>query len=108
MRIPLRYRQNQPSFFILLCIVALLLGVNAAIAEMTSGPKLCAARDLEVVVLIEDHGAANDIPAERLSNAALAQLDARAVCFKRGAPEGIALYDDIISSLSSTRVGSTR
>jgi hypothetical protein len=106
MRIPLGYGHNRPTF--LLCIVALLFGVNGVFAEMTPGPKLCAARDLEVVILIEVHGAANDVAAERLAEAFLAQLDARAMCFKGHAPEATALYDNIISSLTSTRVGSRR
>ena len=102
------YPRKQPSPLLLPGIAALLLGMNGAIAEVTPGPTLCAALDLEVVILIEEHGAANDVAAERLAKAVLAQLNARAVCFKGHATEAIALYDEIIGSLGPTRVGSTR
>jgi hypothetical protein len=52
---------GQPNY--LLCLpwaVALLVGVNGGSAEMLPGQKLCAQRDLEVAILIEDHGAANE------------------------------------------------
>jgi hypothetical protein len=107
MQVPFMFRTNQPTFFVLLCVVASFIG-QGAIAEMLPGPKLCAQRDLEVVILIEDHGAANDVAPERLAKAFLAQLDARAACSKSHVPEGIALYDNIISSLGSTQVGSMR
>jgi len=42
-------------------ITVSLLGASGATAQATSGPSLCAARDLQVVILIEDHGTANDV-----------------------------------------------
>ena len=72
---------------------------HGALAQAVTGPRLCAARDVEVVILIEDHGAANDVAPERLYKAGLAQMDARAACSKGRVAEGIALYDEIIGSL---------
>jgi hypothetical protein len=42
-------------------ITVSLLGANGAIAQATSGPSPCNARDVQVVMLIEDHGTANDV-----------------------------------------------
>ena len=74
-------------------------GLHGALAESVTGPRLCAARDVEVIILIEDHGAANDVAPERLYKAGLAQMDARAACSDGRSTEGIALYDEIIRSL---------
>jgi hypothetical protein len=76
-----------------------LFGFYGALAQAVTGPQLCAARDVEVIILIEDHGAANDVAPERLYKAVLAQLDAQAVCSDGRMTEGIALYDEIIRSL---------
>jgi hypothetical protein len=61
---------------------------------------ICVARDVEVIILIEDHGAANDFAPERLAKAGLTQMDARVACSEGHVAEGIALYDEIIHSLS--------
>jgi hypothetical protein len=76
-----------------------LLGASGALAQATSGPSLCPARDVELIILIEDHGTANDIAPERLAKAGLAQMDARHACSEGRVTEGVALYDEIISSL---------
>jgi hypothetical protein len=70
-----------------------------AVAQATPGSPLCAARDLQVVILIEEHGMANDIASERLSKAALAQMDARLACSAGRVEEAVARYDGIIGSL---------
>ena len=80
-------------------ITVSLLGASGATAQATSGPSLCAARDLQVVILIEDHGTANDVAPERLAKALLAQLGAQAACSEGRVTEGIMRYDEIIRSL---------
>jgi hypothetical protein len=86
---------------ILAGIVVWLLGIAGvpAVAQATSGSPLCAARDLQVIILIEEHGVANDIASERLSKAGLAQMDARLACSAGRVEEAVALYDGIIGSL---------
>jgi hypothetical protein len=73
----------------------------SAVAQPTASSRLCAARDLEVVVLIEDHGAANDIASERLAKAFLTQMDARVACSGGRTEEGIALYNNVFRALGS-------
>ena len=84
---------------ILAGITVSLLGVNGALAQTATGPSLCPARDVEVLILIEDHGMANDVAPERLAKAGLTQMEARSACANGRAGEGIALYDEIIRSL---------
>ena len=89
-------------------ITVSLLGASGAIAQTTSGLFLCAARDLQVVILIEDHGTANDVAPERLAKAVLTQLDARAACSEGRVTEGIARYDEIMRSLGAMPSQSAR
>jgi hypothetical protein len=84
---------------ILAGIMLSLFGATGALAQAPSGISLCAARDVEVVILIEDHGDANDVAPERLAKAGLAQMEARAACSQGRVTEGIAIYDDIKRSL---------
>nr|WP_250811109.1 hypothetical protein [Neorhizobium tomejilense] len=56
----------------------------------------CALKDITVITLIEDHGAAADLPADRLHKAALMQLRARSVCSEGRIREAQALYDSIL------------
>jgi hypothetical protein len=90
---------HKKSSGLILAGTTILLAISGAIAQVTSGPSLCPARDVEVVILIEDHGAANDVAPERLAKAGLTQMEARAACSAGRVTEGIALYDDIIRSL---------
>jgi hypothetical protein len=61
--------------------------------------ELCAALDVQVVTLIEDHGYAADIVSERLARAGLDQMQARLACTAGRPEQGIAIYDGIIRSL---------
>ena len=52
---------------VLAAIAVSSLGTTDAPAQDAAGARLCAARDVEVVMLIEDHGEANDIAPEQLA-----------------------------------------
>jgi hypothetical protein len=93
---------------ILAGLTVFLLGINGAVAQAAAGSPGCATRDVEVIILIEDHGAANDVAPERLYKAGLAQMDARIACSKGRVAEAITLYDDIIQSLGPILSRSTR
>jgi hypothetical protein len=94
-------RQGRRALFTVTCGVVFLLGAyaTAGMAQATSGFPLCAARDVEVIVLVENHGAAGDIAPERLATAGLMQMQARLACSAGRVTEAITLYDQIISSL---------
>lgn len=70
-------------------------------AASSSIAPLCAARDLDVITLIEQHGIAEDIAPDRLAKASMAMLAAREVCEAGRTEKAVALYDDIIGSLDS-------
>jgi hypothetical protein len=46
--------------------------------------------------LIEDHGAAEDLPSARLGDAAMTMLRARSVCYEGRVGEALALYESIL------------
>ncbi len=56
----------------------------------------CSQKDIAVITLIEAHGEAGDVPAERLGNATLTMLDARSACSQGRVGEAIALYQSIL------------
>lgn len=56
----------------------------------------CALKEIRVITLIEDHGAAADLPADGLHNAALMQLRARSACYEGRIEEALSLYDSIL------------
>jgi hypothetical protein len=59
----------------------------------------CAARDLQILMLIEDRENSNAVTEEALSDAMLAMLEARIVCHQGRVMDAMALYDGIATSL---------
>jgi hypothetical protein len=84
---------------VLAAIAVSQLGMTDAPAQCTASLRLCASRDIEVVMLIEDHGEANDIAPEQLAKAFLTQMDARVACSDDRMEDGMALYDDVFRAL---------
>jgi hypothetical protein len=56
----------------------------------------CALTETKVITLIEDHGAAEDVPSGRLGDAAMTMLRARSVCYEGRVGEALALYESIL------------
>jgi hypothetical protein len=72
--------------------------VNSAPAgSFTRG---CAARDLQILMLIEERESANSISAEKVSDAIFAMLNARMVCYEGRVVDALALYDGISQSMT--------
>ena len=55
----------------------------------------CSAKDITVLTLIEDHGEAGDVSADRLARAWLTMLDARTACSEGRVSEALALYQSV-------------
>jgi hypothetical protein len=74
----------------------------ATINAMTAGSftRGCAARDLQILMLIEDRESTNAISAETLSDAMLAMLEARIVCHEGRVMDAMVLYDSIAKSIT--------
>jgi hypothetical protein len=60
----------------------------------------CAARDLQVLMLIEERESSNTVPADKLSDAMLSMLEARIVCHEGHVADAIALYDNIAQGIT--------
>jgi hypothetical protein len=80
-----------------LALVASLAMTIGAMAQGQPGQfaRECALKETAVITLIEDHGTAEDLPANRLGDAGLAMLRARMACYEGRVNEALALYESI-------------
>lgn len=69
----------------------------AAKEPASSSMAVCADRDLKVVIWIEQHSQAADVPSNKLVEAAFTMLQARNDCYGGRHSEGIALYDGVLA-----------
>ena len=78
-------------------VLCTLIGSTASAGSFTRG---CAARDMQLLMLIEERESTNAISAQELSDAMLTMLHARLVCHEGRVLDGLALYDDVARNLS--------
>ena len=57
----------------------------------------CALKEIPALTTIEEHGEAQDVPSERLAEAALTMQRARLACREGRVGEALALYDSILA-----------
>ncbi len=83
-----------------IAVAALCLG--AMIDHTTAGSftRGCAARDLQVLMLIEERESTNAVSAERLSDAILTMMNARMMCYDGHEADALTMYDSIVGSLT--------
>ena len=67
---------------------------SAQAAEMPDRAQ-CAARDLKLLTSLNEHGEAQDVPADDLRAAFFALVKARGVCASGRVDEALALYDSV-------------
>ena len=93
-----------------LALVACLAMAIGAVAQGQAGQfaRECALKETMVITLIEDHGAAEDVPADRLGGAALTMLRARSACYEGRVGEALALYESILDSGRVASLGRRR
>jgi hypothetical protein len=60
----------------------------------------CAARDLQILMLIEERENADAVSPEKLSDAMLSMLEARIVCYQGRVMDAMTLYDSITQSIT--------
>jgi hypothetical protein len=72
------------------------------IDSTTAGPftRGCAARDLQILMLIEERENTNAVAVDKLSDAMLAMLEARIVCHEGHVMDAMALYDSIVQGIT--------
>jgi hypothetical protein len=78
-----------------LCLGAMINGTTAG--SFTRG---CAARDLQILMLIEQREEADAISAERLSDALVTMMNARMICYDGHVVDALAVYDSVARSLT--------
>jgi hypothetical protein len=89
--------------FVSLCLCTMIAGTTAG--SFTRG---CAARDLQILMLIEEREDTNAVSVEKLSDAMLAMLEARIVCHEGHVMDAMALYDSIVQSVTPDTLLSAR
>lgn len=82
-----------------LALMAVLATTMSAMAQRQSWVFAyeCSVKDVKVLTLIEEHGIAQDLPADRLAKAGLAMLDARTACYDGRVNDALALYDSVLA-----------
>ena len=81
----------------------LLAGVSTSSAADTTMPLQCAARDAQVLMIIEQQADAQAIPSDQVAAAFVALLDARETCLREGAGAGLARYEAAIPASEMAR-----
>jgi len=68
----------------------------------------CAARDMQILMLIEERENTNAVSAEKLNDAMLSMLEARIVCHEGRVVDAMVLYDSITQSIAPDTLLSAR
>ena len=91
------------------CIIAA-IGVGMMLDGAMAGSftRGCAARDLQILFLIEEQEAAGSVPSERLSDALIEMMHARIVCHEGRVLDALAIYDAVAENLRPIRSGRAR
>jgi hypothetical protein len=79
---------------------ALCLGTAIVATSAGSFTRGCAARDLQVLGLIEERESTDARSAEILSGAMLTILNARMICYEGHVVDALAIYDDVAKNLA--------
>jgi hypothetical protein len=80
------------------------LATSSAVAAEATSMRQCAARDVSLVIAIEDAGEAQAVPAQAVSDAFLTLLKARDLCSAGSVTEALATYDGV--DLTTVRAAS--
>src|SRR5689334_17280852 len=86
-------------------IAAIGLGMMVDGATAGSFTRGCAARDLQILFLIEEQEGAGSVPSERLSDALIEMMHARIVCHEGRVLDALAIYDAVAENLRPIRSG---
>jgi hypothetical protein len=81
------------------------IGVMTHAAAAGSFTRGCAARDLQLLTVIEEQENAGSIPAEKISEVLLEMMHARIVCHQGQVLDALAIYDAVAESVRPIRSG---
>jgi hypothetical protein len=86
-------------------LATIVVGVTAHAAAAGSFTRGCAARDLQLLTIIEEQETAGSIPAQKVSEALLEMMHARIVCHNGRVLDALAIYDAVTESVRPIRSG---
>ena len=82
----------RPTSWMLATVVVSVMTHAAAAGSFTRG---CAARDFQLLTMIEEQESAGSIPAEIINEALLGMMHARIVCHQGHVLDALAIYDAV-------------
>jgi len=85
-------------------VAALSLGAMIGGATAGSFTRGCAARDLQLLMLIEERENTNAISSERLSDAMQTMMNARMICYEGYVGDALAIYDSVARGIASNNL----
>jgi hypothetical protein len=91
-----------------LAAACLSVTVTAANADGGAFTRGCAARDMQVLKMIEDRETSQTVSSETLSAAMLTMMHARNVCHEGAVMDALAIYEGIVESITPNPVLSSR
>jgi hypothetical protein len=89
------FKRSVQWSFVSICLCTMIGGTTAG--SFTRG---CAARDLQILMLIEEREDTNSVSAEKLSDAILSMLDARIVCHEGHVMDAMTIYESIARNVT--------
>jgi hypothetical protein len=92
----------RPTPWMLATVIVSVMTHAVAAGSFTRG---CAARDLQLLSLIEQQENAASIPTEKISQALLEMMHARIVCHQGRVLDALAIYDAVAESVRPIRSG---
>ncbi len=92
----------RPTPWMLVTVVVTVMTHAAAAGSFTRG---CAARDLQLLTVIEEQELTGSIPAEKISEALVEMMHARIVCHQGQVLDALAIYDAVAESVRPIRSG---
>jgi hypothetical protein len=78
------------------CLMLNVIPPAATVAQDNRFARVCAEHEVNAITSLEDHAAANDVPADQLSAAGTTMLEARMTCYAGKVNEALALYERVI------------
>jgi hypothetical protein len=92
--------KSRAQYSVLSALAASILATLPATATAGSFTRGCAARDIQVLMLIEDRESTSAASADQVRNAMLLIMHARIVCHEGHALDALAIYDGIAQSIT--------
>jgi hypothetical protein len=89
------FRRSTRWILVSVCLWA--MTESSAAGWFTHG---CAARDLQILMLIEERESSNTVATEKLNDAMLSMLEARIVCHEGRVVDAMNIYDGIAQSIT--------